>query len=149
LLRKQLPDGPGGRMNNILIDSSAWIEYFKTHKEYLFIDELIDNNTICTNDLVLTELLPSIIHRKEKHLYTLLNSIVKYEVKINWTELQEYHLINLKHGYNNIPITDLIIMQNCLQNDLKIVSQDKHFDAMAHYLPLKIYKQKNNFKNKK
>jgi hypothetical protein len=76
-------------MNTILVDSSAWIEYFKTHKEYAFIDDLLDNNTICTNDLILTELVPSIIHKKEKPLILLLNSIVRYEIKIDWKELQD------------------------------------------------------------
>jgi predicted nucleic acid-binding protein len=127
-------------MNNILVDSSAWIEYFKTYKDYAFIDDLIDNNSICTNDLILTELLPSMIHKKENHLITLLNSVVKYEIEIDWKKLQDIQVMNYKHGYNNIGITDLIIAQNCLQNNLSLVACDKHFNDMAEYLPLKMYK---------
>jgi predicted nucleic acid-binding protein len=127
-------------MSNILIDSSAWIEYFKVYENFLFIDDLIDNNTLCTNDLILTELLPSIIHKKEHHLADLLNTIAKYDIVIDWQELQEYQKINLKHGNNNIGIADLIIAQNSIQNNLKIVSADKHFSTMAKYLPLEIYK---------
>jgi predicted nucleic acid-binding protein len=126
-------------VNTILIDSSAWIEYFKTHKDYAFIDDLIDNNSICTNDLILTELLPSIIHKNEKHLIILLNSIVKYEIIIDWKELQGIQVMNYKHGYNDIGITDLIITQNCLQNNLTLVARDKHFYEMAGHLPLKMY----------
>jgi predicted nucleic acid-binding protein len=126
-------------MNTILVDSSAWIEYFKTHKDYAFIDDLIDTNSICVNDLILTELLPSIIHKNEKHLVILLNTIVKYEVKIDWKELQDIQVMNYKHGYNDIGITDLVIAQNCLQNNLTLVARDKHFNEMAQYLPLKIY----------
>ncbi|GHV96044.1 twitching motility protein PilT [Spirochaetia bacterium] len=126
-------------MNNILVDSSAWIEYFKTHKDYAFIDDLIDNNSICTNDLILTELLPSIIHKKEKYLIILLNSIVKYDIEIDWKELQDIQVMNYKHGYNDIGITDLVIAQNCLQNNLTLVARDKHFNEMAQYLPLKMY----------
>ena len=44
-------------MNN-LIDSSAWIEYFKGNQKYTFLDNLINTNAICTNDIILTELLP-------------------------------------------------------------------------------------------
>jgi predicted nucleic acid-binding protein len=126
-------------MNNVLIDSSAWIEYFKVHKEFSFIDDLIDSNKLCINELILTELLPSIIHKKEKHLAELLNGLVKYEIKIDWKELQSYQLLNLKHGNNNIGIADLIIAQNCIQNNLKLVSRDKHFALMAEYLPIGIY----------
>jgi predicted nucleic acid-binding protein len=127
-------------MSNILIDSSAWIEYFKVHENFLFIDDLIDNNSLCTNDLILTELLPSIIHKKEHHLADLLNTIAKYDIVIDWQELQKYQELNLKHGNNNIGIADLIIVQNSIQNNLKIVSADKHFKTMEKYLPLETYK---------
>ncbi|AEF81551.1 PIN domain-containing protein [Leadbettera azotonutricia] len=128
-------------MKNILIDSSAWIEYFRGNEKYRYIKNLIYSNITCTNDLILTELLPSIIHRNEKHLEELLNSLTKYEMKINWNELQKIQVMNYKHGYNNIGITDLIIAQNCLQNNLKLIAQDKHFTEMAEYIPIRIYEQ--------
>ncbi|GHU69747.1 twitching motility protein PilT [Spirochaetia bacterium] len=135
-------------MNNVLIDSSAWIEYFRGNKAYQFIKVLIYNNMTCTNELILTELLPSIRHKKERHLEKLLNSITKYEVKIDWQELQDFQLLNFKHGYNNIGITDLIIAQNCLQNKLNIIAEDKHFKEMAEYLPLKMFTKDNVFDDK-
>jgi hypothetical protein len=52
-------------MSDNIIDSSAWIEYFRGNEAYSFIRELIYNNALCTNDIILTELLPSIIHKKE------------------------------------------------------------------------------------
>ncbi|AEF81968.1 PIN domain-containing protein [Leadbettera azotonutricia] len=128
-------------MKSILIDSSAWIEYFRGNEKYRYIKNLIYSNITCTNDLILTELLPSIIHRKEKHLEELLNRLTKYEMKINWNELQEIQVMNYTHGYNNIGITDLMIAQNCLQNNLKIIAQDKHFNEMAEYIPIRIYEQ--------
>jgi predicted nucleic acid-binding protein len=51
--------------------------------------------------------------------------------------------MNLQHGNNNVPVTDLIIAQNCLQNDLSIVARDKHFKIMSEYIPLKIYEKKD------
>ncbi|WP_010262230.1 PIN domain-containing protein [Treponema primitia] len=128
-------------MKSILIDSSAWIEYFRGNEKYRYIKNLIYSNITCTNDLILTELLPSIIHRKEKILEELLNSLTKYKMEINWKELQEIQTMNYKHGCNNIGITDLMIAQNCIQNDLKIIAQDKHFSEMAEYIPLRIYEQ--------
>ena len=127
-------------MNNIVIDSSAWIEYFKGNQKYYFIKELIFNNTICTNDIILTELLPSIIHKKENNLAELLNSMTKYVLSINWQEIRNIQILNLKHGNNNIGISDIIIVQNCLQNNLKLVANDKHFVAMSKYIQIEIYK---------
>ena len=126
-------------MNNI-IDSSAWIEYFKGNPQYIFIKDLIYNNAICTNDIILTELLPSIIHRKEHDLAELLNKITKYTLRINWQEIIDMQIQNLKKGNNNIGISDLIIVQNCMQNKLKLITNDNHFAAMAKYIQLEIHK---------
>ena len=126
-------------MNNI-IDSSAWIEYFKGNPKYGFIKDLIYSNAICTNDIIVAELLPSIIHRKEYDLAELLNNITKYSLLINWQEIRDMQIQNLKNGNNNIGISDIIIVQNCIQNNLKLVTNDKHFTAMAKYIKLEIYK---------
>jgi len=124
---------------NYLVDSSAWIEYFKGNQKYLFISELIKINAICTNEIILTELLPSIIHRKEYALAELLNCVKRYAVIIDWQEIRNMQILNLKHGNNNIGISDILIAQNCIQNELQIIPHDKHFEAMAKYIPLKIY----------
>jgi predicted nucleic acid-binding protein len=129
-------------MNNILIDSSAWIEYFKGNNDFLIINDFIDDNKICTNDLILAELEPSMIHQKETRLIELMNSIYKYELYTNWSELKQYQLMNLQNGNNNIPISDLIIVQNCIENNLIIVTQDKHFKLMAKYLPITVFEKK-------
>ena len=129
-------------MNN-LIDSSAWIEYFKGNKYFSFIDDLINSNSVCINEMVLSELLPSIIHKREHKLAELMNSIEKYPLIIDWREIRDIQQLNLSHGNNNIGISDIIIVQNCLQNDLQLVENDKHFSAMAKYIPLKISKHKN------
>ena len=122
-----------------LIDSSAWVEYFKGNEKYAFLNDLIKSNTICTNDLILTELLPSIIHKKEHNLAELLNAVRKNALFIDWLEIRNVQLLNLKHGYNNIGIPDIIIAQNCIQNESTIITHDKHFKPMAKYIPLKIY----------
>jgi predicted nucleic acid-binding protein len=131
-------------MSDNIMDSSAWIEFFKGNEEYSFIRELIYNNSLCTNDIILTELLPSIIHRRENKLADLLNSLRRKVLIIDWQEIQGIQILNLKHGNNNVGISDIIIAQNCMQNKLKIITKDKHFKAMARYIPLEIYAQKRN-----
>ena len=123
-------------MNN-LVDSSAWIEYFRGNQKYSFISELINGNMICINDIILTELLPAIIHKKERRLEKLLNCVKKYSLTINWQEIRDIQLLNIKHGNNNIGISDVLIAQNCMQNELRIIARDKHFEVMAQYIPLK------------
>ena len=126
-------------MNN-LIDSSAWIEFFRGNQKYFFINDLINTNAIVTNDIILTELLPSIIHRKEHKLAELLENINKINLSIDWPEIRVMQLANLKHGNNNIGVSDVIIAQNCIQNNLRLISNDKHFEAIARYFKLVIYR---------
>jgi predicted nucleic acid-binding protein len=125
---------------NNLIDSSAWIEFFKGNQKFFFINELINANAICINDIILSELLPSIIHKKEHALADLLRNVKNLNLNINWQEIREIQILNLKHGNSNIGIPDIIIVQNCLQNDLRIIAQDRHFIAMEKYIELKVYK---------
>ena len=123
-------------MNN-LIDSSAWIEYFRGNPKYSFIKDFIFTNALCINDIILAELLPSIIHRNEGKLAELLNCVRKYTLTIDWQEIRNIQLLNLQHGNNNIGISDIIIAQNCMQNELKIIAHDRHFEAMSQYIPLR------------
>jgi predicted nucleic acid-binding protein len=126
-------------MSNNIVDSSAWIEYFKGNEEYSFIRDLVYNNAICTNDIILAELLPSIIHRGENKLAELLNSLRKNILLIDWREIQNIQVLNLKHGNNNVGISDILIAQNCIQNNSKLITRDKHFTAMAKYTALRPY----------
>jgi predicted nucleic acid-binding protein len=88
----------------------------------------------------LTELLPSIIHKRENELADLLNRLRKNILLIDWREIRNIQIVNLKHGNNNIGISDIIIAQNCIQNGSKLITNDKHFETMAKYIPLELYK---------
>lgn len=116
-------------MSLVLADSSVWIDYFRGsgNIDAGRFNDLIDSNRICVNDLILSELLPSIIHKKETVLAGLLRTVKTIPVKIVWEEIINYQTLNLANGLNNIGIPDIIILQNVLQNDLTLFSTDKHF----------------------
>ncbi|NOX90781.1 MAG: PIN domain-containing protein [Calditrichaeota bacterium] len=40
----------------VLVDSSVWIDYFRAGIKSEKLDELIDENLICTKDIILAEL---------------------------------------------------------------------------------------------
>ena len=70
-------------MKRVLVDSSIWIEYFKGSNEVTFINELVDLNVICTNDLILSELIPSLLQRKEMDLISILRNIERINLEID------------------------------------------------------------------
>jgi predicted nucleic acid-binding protein len=123
----------------ILVDTSIWIDYFKGAESALPLNSLIETNSICVNDLILAELLPSIRVRKENELLHLLESIEKVPIDIEWREIVSFQVYNIKNGINNVGIPDLVIAQNALQNDLKLFAKDRHFALMKKHLGLRVF----------
>jgi predicted nucleic acid-binding protein len=125
-------------MYKVIIDTSAWIEYFRGNKKYMFIDTLLDQNRVYINDVILSELLPSILQKKETELAELLQDIFCLTLNIDWNEIRTYQLMNLKKGNNKTGLLDIVIVQNCIQNSASIVAEDKHFGLMSGYLPINL-----------
>jgi predicted nucleic acid-binding protein len=129
-------------MKKVLVDSSVWIGYFRGIEEAKHLDQLLDTNTVFTNELILAEIIPSLLLRKEKELVDLIGSIEKIRLDINWIGLIQYQVLNLKNGLNRVGIPDLIIAQNAIQNGIQLFSFDKHFDLMKKGIGLKTYSVK-------
>jgi len=124
----------------VLVDTSIWIDYFKSGEDSEKLDYLIDENLVIINELILTELSPLLVLKKEQKLIGLLEKVKKYPVQINWNELVEYQVQCLKTGISGVGIPDLIIAQNAIQNNLPVYSIDKHFGFISDAkLGLKLY----------
>jgi len=114
----------------VLVDTSVWIDYFRSGDNSEKLDYLIDNNLVVTNDLILTELLPLMIIRNETVVVRLLEKIKNNKINENWEEIVSYQVLCMKSGSNGIGIPDLLIAQNAIQNQTPIYSIDKHFGYM-------------------
>ncbi len=123
----------------VLIDSSVWIEYFRGNEIVLPLNKLLDSNSLCINDLILAELIPSIQHRKESNLLALLYTVSRINLDINWNRIIQMQTINLKNGFNKIGISDLVIMQNAIENNIELYSIDNHFTQISNLHGLKLY----------
>lgn len=127
-------------MNYILVDSSVWIDFFKGSKniDSNIFHECIDNNLLCINDLILAELLPFLEHQKEFEVIDILNAMNRIPLNINWNEIINYQSMNLKNGVNKVGIPDLILLQNVINNDLRLYSLDKHFKLMNKFIDFEL-----------
>ena len=92
--------------------------------------------------MILTELLPSINHKKEAVLRELLLVITKIPLIISWNALINMQTQNLKKGINKVGIADLIIIQNVIDNDLELFSFDKHFELMSKVHGFRLFPRK-------
>ncbi|MEI7637391.1 MAG: PIN domain-containing protein [Syntrophus sp. (in: bacteria)] len=123
---------------SILVDTSIWIEYFRSGNNSERLDFLIDENLIVINDLILAELVPFLKVRNERKIVNLLFNINKLKLAINWGQIIEFQCKCLKSGLNGIGIPDLIVAQNAKQNRCEIYSLDNHFKHMKDILDLQM-----------
>ena len=123
---------------SVLVDSSVWIAYFRGEEKSGIVDVLIDENLIVTNELILAELLPVLLIRRQKKLANLLSAISKLPLSINWDEVIGLQVTCIKNGINKVGLSDLIIAQNAMQKKAVLYSFDKHFKLISQYIPLTV-----------
>ena len=123
----------------ILVDTSIWIEFFKGNTETVILNELIDSNNLCVNDLILAELIPAINHKRESELKELLLKVTKTKLDINWNKIIKMQTLNLRNGINKVGIPDLIIAQNAIEGNLELFSKDAHFELMSKLHGIRLF----------
>jgi predicted nucleic acid-binding protein len=121
----------------VLVDSSVWVEYFRTGLEDQ-LDQLIAEDLIVTNDIILTELIPALALQQQAKVIESLRSLDIIPLQIDWDLIRRYQLINLENGINKVGIPDLIILQQTIEHSLILFSLDKHFRLMSNHYEFKL-----------
>ena len=124
---------------SVLVDTSVWVDYFRSGNNSEKLDFLIDENLVVANDLILAELIPFLKIRNQRKIIKLLQSIGRIDIRINWRQITDYQYKCLKNGLNGVGIPDLIIAQNSKQNNCEIYSLDNHFKLLKDIIKIKIH----------
>ena len=114
----------------VLVDTSVWIDYFRSGRDSERMDFLISENLVATNDVILAELVPLLLIRKEKNVVSLLKKIKNNTMQPNWQEIVDFQVKCLRAGSSGIGIPDLLIAQNAIHYSTPVYSLDKHFKLM-------------------
>lgn len=122
--------------SRVLIDSSAWIKFFKAGDSTM--ESLIKEDMVCTNELILTELIPILVKQGQHEVVNSLHVLVKIPLNVNWDLIREYQLLNLNNGINKVGLPDLIILQQVIENKLSFYTLDKHFALMQKHLTFEL-----------
>ncbi|MEM1405289.1 MAG: PIN domain-containing protein [Bacteroidota bacterium] len=122
----------------ILVDSSVWIDYFRASDDHA-LSRLIKEDLVCTNQLIINELIPSLLKNGRNDIVESLESLSNIPLQIDWEIIRKYQLENLKRGINKVRIPDLIILQQVIFENLALTSLDKHFLHMQSYLDFEVY----------
>ena len=127
----------------VLVDTSVWIDYFRSGHQSAELDILIDLDILVTNDLILAELIPFLKLKNQVKVIQLLSEIKRIPLKIDWSGIIESQWLCLKSGSNGIGIPDLIIAHNAKENGCEVFSLDKHFLMLGQILGVKLYQMQN------
>jgi predicted nucleic acid-binding protein len=122
----------------VIVDSSIWIDYFRDGGKSKHLDFLIDENLVMINDLILAELIPFLKIRNQIKIISLLKSIDRLDMDIQWDKIIEYQYRCSKNGINGIGLPDLMIAQNAIQNHCGLYSLDHHFKMMEKMIDIKL-----------
>jgi len=127
-------------MRRVLVDSSVWIDYFRNSDSPLVLNKLIDEGSLCVNNVIIAELVPFLQERNENELIDILKSIDEVYLSINWKEIIDLQVRNLRNNIRRVGIPDLIILQNVIQNNLELYTLDNHFSLMNKVHKFKLFK---------
>ncbi len=83
---------------SVLVDTSVWIEYFRSGGNFEKLDFLIDENLVVINDLILAELVPFLKVRNQRKIVELLYHIKTLSLSIDWNQIIDFQFKGLKSG---------------------------------------------------
>ena len=123
----------------VLVDSSVWIDYFRSGSHAKELESLLDDGRVVINDLVLAELVPALHVKRQRRLIDLLGELQREPMQPDWDEVIRLQITCLRDGLNGIGIPDLLIAQNAMRNGLHLMARDGHFRQLARYAPLQLH----------
>jgi predicted nucleic acid-binding protein len=131
-------------MTEVLVDSSAWLEFFKPAGKPLFkevVAGLLKEMTIVIPGIIKVEILRgSRSHQEYEMLDSLLNGVQYLSVtEMFWARLSSFNYDLSRQGVN-VPLPDAYIALLAIENELELLHYDRHFDLIAGKTKLKVFK---------
>jgi predicted nucleic acid-binding protein len=129
----------------ILIDTSAWIDYFNgiDNKTTELVDRILDTEPVLIGDLIYCELLQGFkTDEQYNEIKELLSNLTHVElVGFAIAEKAALNYRNLrKKGITIRKTMDMIIATFCAENNVMLVHKDRDFDFLSEPLGLTILK---------
>ncbi len=125
----------------ILVDTSVWIDYFngKVTAKTILLEKFLDEEIIVVGDLILVELLQGFASETDAAIalkelskfvyFDMAGKDVAIESAKNFRYLR-------KKGITVRKTMDMLIGTFCIQNNIKLLHNDRDFDPMERHLHL-------------
>ncbi len=127
--------------DNILVDTSAWIEFFrKKDPYYQAILEFIDNGRICCVGIVLAELLQGAKSQRELEVLKEFMHVFDFlpESTEMWKKAGELSYLLRQKG-KATGLSDCYISITAISNNVPLLTLDRHFETIGKEVELKLY----------
>lgn len=124
---------------SVLVDTSVWIDFFRNQEMADTLEQLIEENRVVTNELILAEMIPQLYVHSQNELISLLHEIECQPMKIDWDSIVQMQVACIRSGINSVGLPDLMIAQNAIQGNLKLLTKDKHFSMIAEKTKLNLF----------
>jgi len=129
-------------MDKVIIDTSAWIESFRSDSVTSFqrlVKDLIIQDLVLLPGIIKTELLRGTKSKKEyNQLNQMLTGLTYLAVDENfWERLSSFSFQLFRKGIT-VPLADTYIALLCIENQASLLHRDKHFDMIAQITKLMI-----------
>lgn len=113
----------------MLVDTSIWIEYFKNNPDIAgFMEKNLIEDHVCLIGIIISELIQGIKNEKEREIIRSNLDAVHYinmEFK-DWVRTGDLSSMLRQNGLT-LPLTDITIASAAIENNLMLVTRDKHF----------------------
>jgi len=129
-------------MDKVIIDTSAWIESFRSDSVTSFqrlVKDLIIQDLVLLPGIIKTELLRGTKSKKEFiQLSQMLKGLTYLAVAEDfWERLSNFSFQLFRKGIT-VPLADTYIALLCIENQASLLHRDKHFDMIAQKTKLLI-----------
>jgi predicted nucleic acid-binding protein len=119
---------------NFVIDSNIWIEFFNRKNHFDAVSQMLLQDCVYINKIILAELIPQALVRRELEFVECLSGIELLELDIDWNEIVEIQVRCIKAGINKLGLLDIAIAQNARQNGAGIFTIDKNMVLLCDRL---------------
>ena len=129
-------------MSEVLVDTSAWIEFFRNPRSKCgaAVDLLLGEERVCTTPLVIVEVVSGARNRSEfERLQKDFAALPQVDFpQTAWVDMLESRWQLKRQGITGISIPDLIIAHVALAHRKAILTQDQGFQRMQPVLKLSL-----------
>lgn len=117
----------------VLVDSSAWIEYFRRGRDTIsdLVDGLLRNGEVAICGMVELEILQGLRAPEREKVSELFSALTYLETRRGDYIHAGERLGDLRRQGVTIPSADALIGALCIRHNVPLLTSDKHFD----YLP--------------